>query len=89
MRLRLNDGRWYDSESAIHVTDKLRYTSRGNWVHHYGVTGITIEEYEAIEVMLDAHGAFECCPGFSKLPKEVRDRLNSYHDDEFHPADEY
>jgi hypothetical protein len=88
MRLRTNDGRWYDTESAIHVTDKLRYTRRGNWVHHFTVVAIVIEEYEAIEVMLATHGAFECCPGYRKLPPEVRDRLNSYHDAEHNPADE-
>lgn len=88
MRHRTNDGRWYDTESAIHVTDKLRYTRRGHWIHHFQADGIVVEEYEAVEVMLSRHGSFELCPGYSKLPQEVKDRLDAYYDDEYHPADE-
>ena len=88
MRLRIKNGKWYDTESAVYVTDKLRYTRRGHWIYHRIAEGEVVDEAEAIRVMLSHGNAFENCTGYRKLPQEVRDRLESSLDNDYPLADE-
>lgn len=72
MRVRTKDGRWYDSKTAILLTDKLRYTSRGNWVWQRLAEWIVVEEYEAIEILFEEGELVLESPAFRKLPDEAQ-----------------
>lgn len=88
MRLFIRDGRWYQTESAIYVTEKLYYTSRGNWIYHRYAEGEVIDEMEAVEIMRTNGFTFDDCPGYTKLPRDVKDQINSYLDIEHSAQDE-
>ena len=88
MRLRIKDGRWFETTKAIRINDKLWYTQRGNWLYHRLAEPDLIEEAEAVTVMLADGNWFEDHEGFALLPDHVKDQLHSHLNEDFTPEDE-
>lgn len=88
MRLRIKDGRWFETTKAIRINDRLWFTGQGNWIFHRYAEPDFIEESEAVSLLLADGNWFEDHPGFSKLPEHVKEQLYSHLNDEYSPGDE-
>lgn len=88
MRLRVKDGRWFETTKAIRVNDRLWYSQRGNWIYRRLAEPDVIEEKEAVQVMLADGMWFEDHEGFTQLPVHVQEQLYSHLNNEFDPGDE-
>ena len=88
MRLRIKDGRWFETATAIRVNDGLWYSARGNWLYRRLAEPDLIEEAEAVRILLADGMWFEDHEGFAELPEHVKQQLQSHLDDEFDPSDE-
>jgi len=88
MRLRIKDGRWFETTTAIRINVRLWYTSRGNWVFHRYAEPDFIEESEAVRLLLADGNWFEDHPGFEQLAEHVKEQLFSHLNDEYSPGDE-
>ena len=87
MRLRIKDGRWFDTTKAIRINDKLWFTQRGNWLYHRLAEPDQIQEAEAVKLMLADGNWFEDHPGFASLPEHVKKQLQLHLSEEY-PDDE-
>ncbi|MCA9085501.1 MAG: hypothetical protein KDA81_15685 [Planctomycetaceae bacterium] len=88
MRMRIKDGRWFETTEAVRINDKLWYTRRGNWIYHRLAEPDFVEEKEAVQIMLADGNWFEDHPGFLELPENVRQQLYAHLNAEFPPQDE-
>ena len=88
MRLRIKDGRWFETTKAVRINDRLWYTQRGNWIFHRLAEPDVISEAEAVEVMLADGNWFEDHEGFKNLPDHVKDKLQAHLNQEYPPDDE-
>ena len=88
MRLRIKDGRWFETTKAIRVNDRLWYTGQGNWIFHRYAEPDFIEEAEAVRLLLADGNWFEDHPGFCQLPEHVKEQLYAHLNDEYEPGDE-
>lgn len=88
MRMRIKDGRWFETTDAVRINDKLWYTRKGNWIYHRLAEADYIEEAEAVKIMLDNGNWFEDHPGFAELPQNVKDQLRAHLSADFPEEDE-
>lgn len=88
MRLRVKDGHWFETTTAVRINDKLWYTKRGNWIFHRLAEPDLISEAEAVQVMLADGNWFEDHAGFEHLPEHVKAQLQTHLDEEYPPSEE-
>lgn len=88
MRLRIKNGRWFETTRAIRINDRLWYTQKGNWIYRRLAEPEVISEKEAVSVMLADGNWFEDHAGFADLPQHVRNQLEKHLDEEYPPAEE-
>ncbi len=88
MRLRIKDGRWFETTKAVRINDKLWYTQRGHWIYHRLAEPDIIEESEAVSVMLADGNWFEDHEGYELLPEHVKEQLHAHLNSEFAAEDE-
>lgn len=88
MRLRVKDGRWFETTTAIRINDKLWYSQRGSWIYCRLAEPDVIDEAEAVQVMLGDGRWFEDHKGFHELPEHVKQQLQSHLNNEYPPEDE-
>ncbi len=70
------------------MTEKLRYTERGNWVYYRLAEGIVIEEFEAVELMIAEGQQFIDSVTFTRLPQHIRGQILAHFYQEYSPGDE-
>ncbi len=88
MRLRIKDGRWFETTKAIRINDRLWYTQKGHWIFHRLAEPDIIEEAEAVDVMLGDGNWFEDHEGFADLPEHVKEQLHAHLNRDYPPAEE-
>ena len=88
MRLRIKDGRWFETTQAVRINDKLWYTKRGHWIYHRLAEPDLIAESEAVQVMLADGNWFEDHEGFDQLPENVKEQLHVHLNTDYPPDDE-
>ena len=88
MRLRIKDGRWFETTVAVRINDRLWYTKNGHWIYHRLAEPDLISEAEAVDVMLADGNWFEDHEGFEQLPDHVKEQLQSHLDEEYPPSEE-
>ena len=88
MRLRIKDGRWFETTQAVRINDRLWYTQKGHWIYHRLAEPDIVEESEAVAVMLADGAWFEDHEGFAMLPEHVKAQLQSHLDSDYPAADE-
>lgn len=88
MRLRVKDGRWFETTKAIRINDRMWYTHRGGWIYRRLAEPDVISEAEAVSLMLADGNWFEDHEGWAQLPDHVKEQLNSHLNDEYEPSDE-
>ncbi|MCP4784301.1 MAG: hypothetical protein GY878_12175 [Fuerstiella sp.] len=87
MRLRIKDGRWFETTNAVRINDRLWYTQKGSWIYHRLAEPDIIDEAEAVTVMLADGQWFEDHEGFADLPQHVKQQLQSHLNTDY-PADD-
>ena len=87
-RIRLRDGRWFESSEAVRVTDRLWYTRRGTWLFLELAQPVVVDVQEVVQIILSTIGCIEDCPGFDLLPDTAKQRLQDVLDAEYSPGDE-
>ena len=88
MRLRIKDGRWFETTEAVRINDRLWYTQKGHWIFHRLAEPDLIEEAEAVKVMLADGNWFEDHEGFKFLPEDVKRQLHEHLNSDFPPEEE-
>ncbi|MEO1983725.1 MAG: hypothetical protein ABGZ24_24705 [Fuerstiella sp.] len=87
MRLRIKDGRWFETTNAVRINDRLWYTQKGSWIYHRLAEPDLIDEAEAVTVMLADGLWFEAHEGFVRLPQHVKQQLQAHLNQDY-PADD-